>query len=292
MRIAPKCANVEGSRSARPDGGVCVSENAAADAARRAKNSGAARALARAGYIASGMLHVLVGWLAVQLALGRPTGAPDESGAFRTLAQAPGGELLLWAVAVGFAALALWQLTTAVVGVPNAEHQAGARAKSVAKAGLYGVLAASSAQYAGGSGGAGSNEESMTAGVMAMPGGRWLVGAVGLVIVAVGVYHVVKGARKKFLSDLAGTGGRSVRPVVVQLGRAGYVAKGIALGVVGGLVVAAAATADASRAGGLDEALRTMRDQPYGSVLLLVIGLGVAAFGCYSFARARFARLE
>jgi hypothetical protein len=92
---------------------------------------------------------------------------------------------------------------------------------------------------------------------------------------------VVKGVRKKFLDDLAGTGGGSVRPVVVQLGWTGYVAKGIALGVVGGLVMAAAATADASRAGGLDEALRAMRDQPYGSVLLLVIGLGIAAYGGY-----------
>lgn len=268
-----------------------MTDNSAADAARRAKNSGAVRTLARAGYVASGVLHVLVGWLAVQLALGRPTGAPDESGAFRTLAQAPGGEVLLWAVAVGFAALALWQLTTAVVGAPKMDHQAGARAKSVAKAVLYGVLAVSAAQYAQGGGGSSGGEDSMTARVMAAPGGRWLVGVVGLVIVAVGVYHVVKGARKKFLEDLAGTGGRSVRPMVVQLGRTGYIAKGIALGVVGGLVVAAAATADASRAGGLDEALRAMRDQPYGSVLLLVVGLGIAAYGGYSFARARFARL-
>lgn len=266
-------------------------ENSAAGAARRAKNSDAVRVLARGGYAASGVLHVLVGWLAVQLALGQPTGQADGSGAFRALAQAPGGALLLWAVAVAFGALALWQLVTALVGVPNAQHQAVARAKSVAKAVLYGVLATSGAQYAQGAGGSGSSEESMTAGVMAVPGGRWLVGVVGLVIVAVGGYHVVKGLRKKFLDDLAGTGGRSVRPVVVQLGRIGYVAKGIALGVVGGLVVAAAATADAERAGGLDEALRAMRDQPYGSVLLLVTGLGIAAYGGYSFARARFARL-
>jgi hypothetical protein len=79
--------------------------------------------------------------------------------------------------------------------------------------------------------------------------------------------------------------------VVVRLGQVGYVAKGIALGVVGGLIVAAAVTTDASRAGGLDEALRAMRDQPFGTALLLVVGLGIAAFGLYSFARARFARL-
>jgi hypothetical protein len=102
---------------------------------------------------------------------------------------------------------------------------------------------------------------------------------------------VVKGVRKKFMSDLTGTGGGAVGPVVVRLGQAGYVAKGIALGVVGGLLVAAAVRADASQAGGLDEALRTIRDQPFGMGLLLVTGLGIAAFGLYSFARARFARL-
>jgi hypothetical protein len=230
--------------------------------------------------------------LAIQLALGQPAGQASESGAFKAIAQMPGGDVLLWAVAVGFAALALWQLATALLGVPNAEHQAAARAKSAAKAVLYGVLAVTGVQYAQGTAGGGSSsEEDMTAGVFAIPGGRWLVGVVGVVIIAVGVYHVVKGVRKKFMSDLTGTGGGAVGPVVVRLGQAGYVAKGIALGVVGGLLVAAAVRADASQAGGLDEALRTIRDQPFGMGLLLVTGLGIAAFGLYSFARARFARL-
>ncbi|WP_275002241.1 DUF1206 domain-containing protein [Promicromonospora iranensis] len=241
--------------------------------------------------MASGVLHLLVAWLAIQLALGQPAGQADESGAFRAIAQMPGGDVLLWAVAVGFAALALWQLATAFLGVPNAEHQAGARAKSVAKAVLYGVLAVSGVRYAQGTAGGGSSEEGMTAGVFTVPGGRWLVGAAGAVIIAVGVYHVVKGVRKRFMRDLTGTGGGAVGPVVVRLGQAGYVAKGIALGVVGGLLVAAAVSADASQAGGLDEALHTIRDQPFGTVLLLVTGLGIAAFGLYSFARARFARL-
>lgn len=272
-----------------------MSENtipSAADAAaRRTKNSRAVQALARGGYIASGVLHVLVAWLAVQLALGRPEGQPDGSGAFRTLAQMPGGDIALWAVAVGFAALAAWQLLTAVVGVPNVGHHAGARTKSAAKGVLYVALAVTGIRYAQGTGGSGGSEESLTADVLSMPGGRWLVGAGGLAVVAVGVYHVLKGVRKNFLRDLAGTGGRSVRQVVVRLGQVGYAAKGIALGVVGGLLVAAAVTADPEQAGGLDEALRGMRDEPYGSVLLLVIALGIGAFGGYSFARARFARL-
>lgn len=271
-------------------------QNSPTGAARRAQDSPAVRALARTGYGASGVLHLLVGWLAVQLTLGRSSGQADESGAFRTLAQMPGGTVILWAVAVGFAALALWQLTTAVVGAPRVRSQGAARAKSVAKAVLYGVLAVSATRYAQGSGGSsggssGGTEESLTARALALPGGPLLVGAVGLVIVGVGVYHVAKGARKTFLRDLSGTGGRTVGRAVTRLGQTGYVAKGVALGVVGGLVVAAAVTTDPERAGGLDEALHTLRDQPFGVVLLLVVGLGLAAYGAYSFARARYARL-
>jgi hypothetical protein len=296
MRIAVKCANLYVCRDPCGSSEVhAMSKNAippsAGAAARRTKNSRAVQVLARGGYAASGILHILVAWLAIQLALGRPEGQADESGAFRTLAQMPGGEVVLWGVALGFAALAAWQLLTAIVGVPNAEHQAGARAKSAAKGVLYTVLAVSGVRYAQGTGGSGGSEESMTAGVLSMPGGPWIVGAGGLVIVAVGVYHVIKGVRKKFLQDLVGPGGRSVGPVVVRLGQVGYVAKGIALGVVGGLIVAAAVTTDSSQAGGLDEALRAMRDQPFGTALLIVVGLGIGAFGGYSFARARFAKL-
>jgi hypothetical protein len=277
------------------DGGERVSSPAqpVAGAARRAQDSNALRVLARSGYIASGVLHLLIAWLAIQVALGRPADQADQYGAFHTLAQAPAGAALLWAVAVGFAALALWQLVTAVVGVPgaDAQHQTSARLQSAAKALLYGFLAATAARYAQGGASGSGEEEGLTAQVLGMPGGRWLVGLAGLVVVAVGVYHVVKGARKKFLRDLAGMGGQAVGPAVRRLGQFGYVAKGIALGVVGGLIVAAAVTADPSKAGGLDEALRTIRDQPFGQALLLLVGLGIAAYGVYSFARARYARL-
>lgn len=262
-------------------------QNSPTGAARRAQDSPAVRALARTGYAASGVLHLLVGWLAVQLTFGRSEQA-DQSGAFSALAQMPGGAVILWAVTVGFAALALWQLTTAVVGAPSARSQGAERVKSLAKAVLYGVLAVSAGRYAQGSGGSsGGTEESLTAQALALPGGPLLVGAAGLAVVGVGAYHVVKGARKRFLRDLSGGVGRAV----TRLGQVGYVAKGVALGVVGGLVVAAAVTADPERAGGLDEALHTLREQPFGVVLLLVVGLGLAAYGAYSFARARDARL-
>jgi hypothetical protein len=239
------------------------------------------------------VLHVLIAWLAVQLALGRHAGEPNEAGAFQTIAQAPGGTSLLWAIAAGLAALALWQLAAAVVGVPgaDAQRQTGERVKSAAKGVLYGALAAMAFRYAQGGEAGSGHEESLAASALSMPAGQWLVGLVGVVIVGVGIFHVVKGWRKKFLRDLAGVGGRAVGRAVVRLGQVGYIAMGIALGVVGALVVAAAVTADPKRVGGFDEALLTIRDQPFGQVLFIVVALGVGAHGVYSFARARYARL-
>ncbi|MEL7977258.1 DUF1206 domain-containing protein [Isoptericola sp. F-RaC21] len=259
---------------------------------RSAKDSSALQALARAGYVASGVLHLLLGWLAVRLAVGASAGSADQQGALRELAHAPGGALLLWLTATGFAGLALWQLIEAVAGVPGTDtaRQVGARVKAGGKAVLYGVLAGTAVRVATGTSGAGS-EEGLTADLMRVPAGRWLVAAVGAVIVGAGVFHVVKGWRRSFRDDLRGTGGGAAGQTVVRLGQVGYVAKGVALGVLGGLFVAAAVTADPDRAGGLDDALRTIREQPFGVALLVATGLGIAAYGVYSFARARYASL-
>jgi hypothetical protein len=264
-------------------------------AARRAKNSSALRVLARVGYAASGVLHLLIGWLAVQIALGSSGGNADETGALRQLAEAPGGAFLLWTVVVGLAALGLWHLVEAFVGVPGSEtaKQTGARIKAAAKAVLYGVLAFTAARIAtgGGGGGGGDTQEDLTAKILGLPGGQLIVGAIGLTIIGVGVFHVYKGWTKKFREDLVTTGAGAVSKAVVRLGQVGYIAKGVALGVLGGLFVYAAATSDADKAGGLDDALKTIRDQPFGVVLLVAVGIGIAAYGVYSFARARYAKL-
>ncbi|GAA4724184.1 DUF1206 domain-containing protein [Isoptericola chiayiensis] len=267
--------------------------NQARGAAQELRHSTALRTLARAGFVASGVLHLLIGWLAVQIAFGSSDGSADSSGAFQQLASAPGGAFLLWAVTVGFAALALWQIAEALLGSVGVSmsKQTGARIKAAAKGVLYAVLAVSAAQFATGSGGSGNSQEGLTAWALQLPGGRWIVAAAGLVIVGVGVYHVVKGARKKFVEDLRSTGGGAVGTAVVRLGQVGYIAKGVALAVLGGLFVLAGWQSDADQAGGLNQALQTIREQPFGTVLLVVVGLGIAAYGLYSFARARYARL-
>ncbi len=254
-------------------------------AARSAGDHPAVEGAARLGYAVSGVLHLVIAWLALQVAWTTGGGSADQSGALRTLASSAVGVLLLWLAVAGFAGLALWQVTDAVIGHPG-KGEAPDRAKAVGKAVVYLVLALSCLSFARG-GGTDSSAQSVdvTAALMAQSGGRILVGLVGLAVVAVGGYHVVKGWKRTFLRDLEGHPGT----VAERAGRVGYIAKGVALAVVGLLFVSAAVQSQPDRATGLDGALHALLGQPFGPILLTLVALGFAGYGLYSFARARHA---
>jgi hypothetical protein len=260
-------------------------------AATRASDHPALQAAARAGYATSGLLHLLIGWIALQVAFGGGGGGKnaDQSGALASLAGNGLGKLLLWLGVIGFLGLALWQLTDAVIGHPGKDSEAWAdRAKAAGKAVVYLALGWSAFRFARGSS-SNSRAQSVdfTATLLHKPGGRVLVVLIGAGVVVVGGYHVYKGAKKKFLEDLQGNPGR----FATRAGQVGYAAKGVALVIVGFLFVAAGLHQQAKEATGLDGALKSLRDQPFGVVLLVVMALGFAAFGLYSFARAKFAKV-
>jgi hypothetical protein len=250
-------------------------------AASQAGNNPLVERGARLGYAASGLLHLLIAWVVLQLAWTGTGQSADQSGAFQTLAGSGLGRALLWVTVVGFAALGLWQITEAV-----ARGDTGDRVKAGGKAVVDLVLAWTALSVVRGSGGSGGGE-GVTATLMSSTGGRILIALVGLGVLGVGGYHVVKGWTERFLRDLRDDPGRW--PVLA--GRIGYVGKGVALAVVGVLLVVAAVRSDPQQAQGLDAALRTVADLPLGAALLTLIALGFAAFGVYSFARARHARV-
>jgi hypothetical protein len=267
----------------------------AAGAAGRAGDSDALEHLARIGLVAYGVVHLLVAWLALQLAWGGGSGqSADQSGALATLAEQPLGRPLLWLLAVGLIALAAWQAAEVLRWRSRLSSSGDARkkalektVKSVAKAVLYAALAVLAIRTATGGGGGGGQQQA--AGVFGWPAGRWLVGLIGLVVIGVGVYLVHKGVSKRFLQEVdLGQAPPQTTRLVTRLGQAGFPAKGVSLAVVGGLVVYAAATFDPARATGLDGALRTILDAPFGKVLLTLVAIGIAAFGAYCFVRARY----
>jgi len=244
---------------------------------------------ARVGYAVSGVLHLLIGWIALQVAWSGSGKAADQSGALQTLAGSSLGRLTLWVAVLGFVALGLWQFANGFAGRSGSGSSLWAdRAKSLSKAIVYLALAWTCFNFAKGRPSSSKAQSTdFTATLLQQSGGRVLVAVVGLVVIGVGGYHVVKGWTKKFLQDLTGHPGA----LATRAGVVGYMAKGLALVVVGGLFVAAAAQNSASKATGLDGALRTLRQQPAGSWLLTGVALGIAAFGLYSFARARYARV-
>ncbi len=270
----------------------------AAGAAGRAGDSDALEHLARIGLIAYGVVHLLLAWLAVQLAWG-VGGSPaqaDQGGALATLAQQPFGTVLLWVVAVGMVALAAWQAAEALRWRGNLSASGDARkeavvkvVKSVAKAVVYAAIAVLAVRYATGGGQSGGQQQQAAAGIFGWPAGRWLVGLIGLVIVGIGAYLVHKGLTKRFLKeiDLREAPAKATR-LVTRLGQAGYPAKGVAFGLVGVLLAWAAVTFDPAGASGLDGALRSLLAVPFGQWLLTLVALGIAAFGAFCLVRARY----
>jgi hypothetical protein len=250
--------------------------------------------LARGGLIAYGVVHLLVGWLALRIAWGASAGtSADTSGALTTLAQQPFGKVLLWVVAVGLVALALWQASEAVWGYRNTDGAKRVRKQvtSGAKAVVYAALGVSAALVALGSGSSSSqSQEQATTGVLAWPGDRVLVVAAGLIIIGVG--SIIKGVKESFTDEInTSSMSPTTRKGVLRLGQVGYVAKGVALGVVGALLTYATITFDRQTAQGLDGALQTILAQPFGRFLLTAVALGFAAFGLFAILQSRYRRM-
>jgi Domain of Unknown Function (DUF1206) len=267
-----------------------MSENAAraGRTARQAAHSPALQRTARAGFAASGLVHLLIAYLALRVAWGGGGQEADQSGALAVLAGNPVGAVLLWLTALGCAALALWQVVDAVVDTRGGDGRGVRAAKSIATGAVYGVLAVSAARFALGSGRSSSSQtRGLTGRLLDNPGGRVLVVAVGLVVIAVGVYFGYKGVTRRFREDLRGNPGEGVE----RLGVVGHIAKGAALALVGLLFCLAGVRRSTAPAGGLDTALKALRDAPLGPYLLTAVGLGIAAYGVYMFARSRYARL-
>jgi hypothetical protein len=247
------------------------------------------RLFARGGFAVNGLIHILIAGIAVTVAFGAQ-GSADQGGALAQVAGYPLGFAILWFLAGGLAALGLFQVLETVLIRGTDKEDWADRAKEGGKGVAYLAIGASAASYAMGAGSdSGQQSESLTAQLLAVPAGVVLLVVLGLAVGAVGVYFVTKGIRQKFLEDIALPPGSRKKTATV-LGTLGYVAKGVAIAIVGVLFITAAVTADPSESTGLDGALKSLADLPFGAVILLVVAFGLAAYGVYCFIRARYPR--
>jgi Domain of Unknown Function (DUF1206) len=260
---------------------------------RRAAKSETLGRLARLGLAARASIYLLIGALAVAVAFGRSTSETDQRGAMQDLNRHAFGHLILWVIAVGLAAYALWRFSEAAFGVVGDGRDLGPRVKSFVRGCIYAFFALSAFQIALGqaTGSQAGQQENISAQVMRHSGGRVAVGILGAVVVAVGVALVIEGLTHKFERYLDES---SMTPethrIVKVLGVIGTAARGAVFALAGVFVIQAAWDYQPQKAAGLDGALRSLRDTAAGPWLLGVVAVGLVAFGLYGFAEARWRR--
>ena len=273
-----------------------------------AKSSPWPERFARLGLGARGVLYIVIGILAIRVAFGDTGEKANQSGALQEIASTAGGAVLIWLVAIGLVGFALWRLASAIFGPaadPSATDAKGrpimppsnlAALKFREEQGsfLYGAISALAFKIAvsgASSSGSGSGSK-QAATVLSWPGGQFLVGLVGVIIVGVGLYFLYDGWKADFTKELkVGTVSPGVRKSVILLGRVGRIARGVVFVILGILVVTAAVQYDPQKANGLDGALKTLAGQPFGKWLLVLVALGLIAFGVYGIAESKLRRV-
>jgi amino acid transporter len=269
-------------------------------AARRTKQAGqsAARkadspwvkALGQLGVAAIGVVYLLLAWIALQVAFGGSDKSADNSGALSELAENSFGKVLLAVMAVGLFFYAVWQAVEAAIGFEE-KHGNERTFKRVSSAGkaLFGLaLAVQSLKLVLGSGSKSSSQKQQdwTSKLLELPAGRALVVIIGLAVVAFSAYLIYKGVKKKFLEKLEG----GVDQKVVKLGQVGWIARGVAFGVLGMLIVVAGFKEQPEKSRGLDAALKTLANQPFGKWILVAVALGLGAYAIFQLVTARHRR--
>jgi hypothetical protein len=261
---------------------------------RRAERSTPIAGLGKVGMVCYGVVHVVVAYLALRVATVGSAQPADQSGALQEIADTSFGGAVLWVLAIGLIAFGLWQALLAVSGYTwrtkkrtRVFKRLGALVRAVVGFSV-GIAAIRLASGSGQAPSSGQKQKTFTARLLELPAGRFLVGLVALIVIGFGVAAVVSGVRRSFMKDLDTTElPAGSQKWVRRIGTIGYLAKGVAVGIVGILLGIAALQSNPGQAGGLDAALRTLAAQPFGPYLLIAVAIGVAAFGIYCFAAAR-----
>lgn len=261
----------------------------AVEGAREAAHSHWFERVARLGYIANGVLHLTLGLLAINVA--RATGADaEQSGAIATLAKQPGGVVLIWICTLGALLLGVWCVAQAIFPGGDGNRY---RIKQAGIAVVFFAVATTFGRHALGGGKDSSQQSSSASGVlMSSPVGSVALVVLGLVVIGVGGYFVYRGFSRSFQKILRPQENPTMRRIVNVFGTAGYIAKGLVLAAVGLLFIVATFQHDPQDATGLDGALKSIRDQPFGPPALFAVAVGLMAYGVFLFLRSRYDQME
>ncbi|MCA1995076.1 MAG: DUF1206 domain-containing protein [Coleofasciculus sp. S288] len=253
--------------------------------------------LARLGYIAKGIVYAIVGVLAVQAAFGTGGRTTDAQGAVHTIAVQPFGKFLLVLLAIGLIGYVLWRFVQAFLDPEHKGDDAegwAKRAGSVISGLLYAGLAIEAIRLITGSGGGdgGNSTQDWTARLLSQPFGQWLVGLVGSFIIGYGFYQFYEAYKAKFRKTLKlREMSANEETWATRIGRFSLAARGIVFTMIGFFLIQAAIQSDANEARGLDGALQTLAQQPYGPWLLGIVALGLVAYAIHMWVQAKYRRI-
>jgi hypothetical protein len=256
--------------------------------------------LARLGYAAKGVVYIVIGVLAIQVALGDGGQTEGTGGALQTIANQPFGQILVGLVALGLAGYGLWLLVRA--GLQTGSKRGSSDAKEIIKRigiAIAGIIHLALGFYAfqiltgSASGGGQDTAQTWVAQIMQQPWGRWLVVLAGLCVIGAGLYRLYQAYTTEFrkeldLDDMDAT----ERKWTIRFGRMGLAAQGIVFIMIGSFLVQAGVQYDPSEVRGLGGALQTLAQQPYGPWLLGIVALGLIAHGIYMFIKMRYRRIR
>ena len=255
---------------------------------------------ARFGYAAKGFVYGAIGILALLTAFSLGGDTTGSSGALHAIAQQPFGKILLILIAVGLLGYVMWRLIQAVSDPENKGTDAkglfsrlGYLLSGLAYLGVAFNAALLAFGSSSASSGGDSSKQDWTATVMQQPFGRWLVGIGGAITIGIGCYRIYKAYKTKFrkklnLNELSS----SQENWLVNISRFGVAARGVVFMMIGFFLIQAAHQYNPQKVKGLDGALSSLAQQPFGKVLLAVMALGLVSYAIYLALQARYRRIE
>lgn len=250
------------------------------------------RALARGGYLATGIIHAIIGCIAFALVLSRRPGEADQIGALAAIAGAPLGMAALWLLALLLFALGAFHGAHgfALQAEPRMRRW-GRRAAEWGQGIAFLVMGGIATSVAfGARPDPDESAQDASRGLLSADGGPVLLALIGAGICAAGIVWIVMGVRRSFRQRMSLPDGGAGH-AIAAVGVFGFVAKGAALATVGALLLIAALRRDPDTAGGLDAAVERLRALPFGEAIVVAVGVGFVAYGVFCFLRARYAEL-
>lgn len=256
------------------------------------------RRFGRFGYMAKGLVYVMIGVLAALAAFGPSGETTGTSGALQSISEMPFGEVALWIIGIGLIGYILWDF---ILAIKDPENE-GTDAKGLIKrtgyfisALIYSNLAFGAIKLASHTGNAGgeNSEKTISAKLMEQPFGEWLVGIVGAIIMGYGVYELYKGIKEKFMSKFKTYEMNEKERKIARLsGKIGLISRGIVLSMVGFFFIRTAYTNNPNESKGLGGALTELANQPFGQFLLAIVAVGLILYGVYQIIRGRYQHMN